>query len=152
MSRFSALLLLGLLACSKNEPIAPTKPIVRLSREVDGRVRVETSGFSGPISALELDLAAEGDTVVMDGIDVASGAHLDTARLKMHGAQHAILFASDKRGAKIAPSGSVVVFAAHDTAGSATAPNARVYIERAVVLDTEGKRVDVDLGVPLALR
>ncbi len=145
------LFLVGLIGCSK-DPVPPAQlPVVRLARDADGRVRVETSGFPAPLRAIELHLNAEGDAVVMDAVEAATGLALDTTKLAMHGAQEAILFASDKRGVRLPPSGVIARFAAHEPS-SAGVPSARLKIGRAVVVDTAGNKVEVELGQPLSLR
>lgn len=151
MRSLGTLLLLGLVACSK-DPAPPAQlPVVRLARDADGRVRVETSGFSAPLRAIELHLSAEGDPVVMDAVEPATGLALDTTKLAMHGAQEAILFASDKRGVRLPPSGIIVRFSAHEPSGAAV-PSARLKIGSAVVVDTAGNKVEIELGQPLSLR
>ncbi|MCC7380689.1 MAG: hypothetical protein IT384_02610 [Deltaproteobacteria bacterium] len=137
--------------CPDDTTAPPVPASLRLVRGADGFVKVELNGADRPARALELEITASGnDAVILEDAAPAPGSSIDTVRVNMLGSGRAILFAGDKRGVRLGQSGELARFRARGP--STEAPDARLSITRAVVVDAEGAALTVEPGAPLPLR
>lgn len=141
------------LGCA-DDPVTPpsSTPTLRLARTAEGAVKLELSGAPA-VRAVEVELVAsggEGGALVLEDATPPPGAPLDRVRIQALGTNRAILFAGDTRGVRLAGSGEVARVRARLASGGAA--EGTLSLERAVVVDVEGRRVDVTLGGALPLR
>jgi hypothetical protein len=145
-------LTLVLIASSCKQEIVdpPDVATLRLSRGADGLVHLALDGADRAPRAVEVEITAEGESVVLEDAAAAPGLPIDTVRVEMRGTNRAILFAADKRGVRLPPSGEIATLRARAQSGGT--PNARLAITRALVVDADATPMAVEVGAAVPLR
>lgn len=138
-------------ACKADVVQVEQKAKLTLSRSTDGRIEVLLTGAQESPRAIEVELEIAGsDAFLLQDAAAPEGVPLDTVKVRMRGANRAILFAGDKRGARLSRSGAVARFRA-EPAGGATGARGELRIVRAVVAGAEGTAIETDLGGALPI-
>jgi hypothetical protein len=145
---FVLALLAGVPGC-KNGTMSPSGSTeLRLTRAPEGRIGVELLDGPSVVRAFQVEIGlSSGSKVTLEDPQPPAGVAIDTVRIKMNGADRAVLFAGDKKGGLLPSSGILATFLPK-TAGVA---GATVSIVKAVVVDPNGGRIPVRLGPALTL-
>lgn len=145
------LVLIFLSGCKDDDVTPSGKATVRLARGADGLIHLELRGADRSPRAVQVELTGEGsDSVLMEDASAPEGRALDTVRLEMQGTSTALLFVSDKRPVLLPRDGELAKFRVRSTAGGA--PDARLRVSSALVVDEAGEAMDVELAPAIALR
>ena len=145
------LLLIFLSGCKNDDVVPGNKATVRLARGADGLIHLEIRGADRSPRAVQVELTGEGsDTVLMEDAAAPDGRALDTVRIQMQGTSTALLFVSDKRPVLLPRDGELAKFRVRSTSGGA--PDARLRVSSALVVDEAGAPIDVELAPAIALR
>lgn len=139
-------------ACKDGALEHEKKAEVRLTRGASGRIAVEVIKGTTAIRAAQVELKVQGSSaLVLEDPQPPPGIPLDTVRIQMRGANRAILFTGDERGALLPRSGVIATFVASAPAGP-DAPGVEVAISKALLVDADGARIDAVLGPALIVR
>lgn len=146
-----ALTLVLIASSCKSETVPPSQSaLVRLLRSDDGTISLEISRADRAPKAIEVEITADGDSVILEDAEPLPHLALDTVRLNMLGTNRAVLFVSDKRPVLLPRTGEVARFRARSAGGGA--PSGRLSLSRVLVVDENGARIEVEIGSPVSLR